>query len=140
MSYVLQTMSENENILYRAKFHWLYTFSAYLVLLLLGWVLIGIFIFFRMMINKWTSEIVLTDQRLVYKTGWIKRNTQEVTLNRLEEINLNQGFWGRIFDFGKLDIHGTGVGLIDLPNIDSPLKFRTAIGNAKSKFKNHMEE
>ena len=139
MSYVRQTMSENENLLYKAKFHWFYTFSAYFFLLILGWVLIGIVIFFRMMINKWTSEIVLTDQRLVYKTGWITRNTQEVTLNRLEEINLKQGFWGRIFDYGRLDIHGTGVGLIDLPNIDSPLEFRTAIGNAKSKYKNNTE-
>ena len=135
MSYVLKTMSENESILYKAKFHWLYTFSAFLVLLLLDVILIGIIIFLSMMINKWTTEIVLTDQRLVYKTGWIKRNTQEVALNRLEEINLNQGFWGRIFDYGKLDIHGTGIALIDLPNIDSPLEFRTAIGNAKSKFK-----
>lgn len=135
MSYVLETMSDSESILYEAKFHWVYTFSAYLILLLSGWMLIGVVVFFRMMINKWTSEITLTDQRLVYKTGWIKRNTQEVALNRLEEINLNQGFLGRVFDYGKLNIHGTGVGLIDLPDIDSPLKFRIAIGNAKSNFK-----
>ena len=76
--------------------------------------------------------MIVTNLRFVYKTGWIKRETQEIKLTRIEEINLDQGFWGRLLDFGKLRISGTGTGFIQLPRIDAPLQLRTAIGNIKT--------
>ena len=133
MSYVQDTLSENERVLYTAKFHWLYTLGAFLNLIILGILIIGIYLFFKMMILKWTTEVVVTNQRFVYKKGWIKRDTQEVKLSNIEEVNLEQGFWGRIFGFGKLKLSGTGTGVIELPTLDAPLALRTAVGNAKSK-------
>ncbi len=133
MSYVQDTLSENETVLYTAKFHWLYTLFAFLNLIILGVLIIGIYLFFKMMILKWTTEVAVTNQRFVYKTGWIKRDTQEVKLSNIEEVNLEQGFWGRIFGFGKLKLSGTGTGVIELPTLDAPLALRTAVGNAKSK-------
>ena len=102
MSYVQDTLSENETVLYTAKFHWLYTLFAFLNLIILGVLIIGIYLFFKMMILKWTTEVAVTNQRFVYKTGWIKRDTQEVKLSNIEEVNLVQGVWGRILGFGKL--------------------------------------
>ena len=123
MSYVEQSLSNNEKILYKAQYHWTFTFMA-IVLLIVG---IGLF----MLITKWTTEIVLTNKRIIYKRGWISRKTDEIGLNRIEEINLTQGILGRILGFGKLKIQGTGGGGFTSPNIDSPLQFRREIENSK---------
>ena len=102
MGYVQDTLSGNEEVTYKARFHWLYTLAAFLYLILLGVFVIGIYLFFKMMIFKWTTEVAVTNRRFIYKTGWIKRDTQEIRVDKIEEVNLDQGFWGRIFDFGKL--------------------------------------
>jgi|TARA_Y100000031_G_scaffold65146_1_gene73007 uncharacterized membrane protein YdbT with pleckstrin-like domain len=133
MGYVEDTLGQDETIDYKARFHWLYTLTAWLNLLILGLVVVGIFIFFAMMIKKWTTEIVVTSRRFVYKTGWISRATEEIPLRRLEEVNLDQSIMGRLFDYGKLTVSGVGVGKIELPNIDSPLAFRKAIADSRAK-------
>ena len=42
MGYVEDTIGTNEKIVYTVKFHWIYTFSAFLYLLFLGVFIIGI--------------------------------------------------------------------------------------------------
>ena len=130
--YIKQTLSSGEQVLCTARFHWLYTFSAIWALILLGIIGIGIVIFLRMMITKWTTEIAVTNKRLIYKRGWIARDTDELGLKKIEEVNLSQGFWGRIFGFGKIRIQGSGGGDVILPTIDDPLTFRREIENAKA--------
>ena len=131
--YVKQTLSLSEQVLCTARFHWLYTFSAIWALILLGIIGIGIVIFLRMMITKWTTEIAVTNKRLIYKRGWIARDTDELSPKKIEEINVSQGVVGRILGFGKIRIQGTGGGEIVLPNIDDPLTFRREIENAKAR-------
>ena len=65
MGYVEDTIGTNEKIVYIVKFHWIYTFSAFFYLLFFGLFIIGIIIFLKMMINKWTTERVLTDARYI---------------------------------------------------------------------------
>ncbi len=96
-----------------------------------GFVL-GTFIMLNHLIILWTTEIAVTTYRFVYKTGLISRNTQEVSLNKIEEITLRQSVWGRIFGYGRLVLRGTGVGVIELPNIDDPIDVRRAIEQAKA--------
>jgi len=133
VGYVKQTLSSGEQVLCTARFHWLYTFSAIWALILLGIIGIGIVIFLRMMITKWTTEIAVTNKRLIYKRGWIARKTDELSPKKIEEINVSQGVVGRILGFGKIRIQGTGGGEIVLPNIDDPLTFRREIENAKAR-------
>jgi membrane protein YdbS with pleckstrin-like domain len=93
---------------------------------------IGLWHFLRQMLDKWTTEIAVTDRRLVYKTGWISRRTQEMPVAKLEEVNLRQTVLGRLFGYGRLAISGTGgdTALI-LPEIDDPIAFRRAIAEAR---------
>jgi len=95
-------------------------------------VLVGPVIAIGMMIDKWTTEIVITSRRFVYKRGWIVRRTEEIGLGKLEEINLDQSILGRIFGYGKLRLSGTGVSTIKLPAIDDPLSLRRAIDRVKA--------
>ncbi|MFZ5618275.1 MAG: PH domain-containing protein [Pseudomonadota bacterium] len=93
---------------------------------------IGLIILVNHLIVLWTTEIAVTTYRFVYKTGLIARHTQEVSLNKIEEITLEQSVWGRIFGYGKLILRGTGVGVISLPNIDNPIGVRRIIEQARA--------
>jgi uncharacterized membrane protein YdbT with pleckstrin-like domain len=97
-----------------------------------GGFLVGSLILLNHLITLWTTEIVVTTYRFVYKTGLIARNTQEVSLNKIEEITLMQSVWGRIFGYGRMVLRGTGVGVIHLPNVDDPIDVRRTIEQAKA--------
>ena len=51
MSYIEDTISKHESIVYVVKFHWIYTFIAFLYLIFLGVFIIGVFMFFNESIN-----------------------------------------------------------------------------------------
>ena len=133
MGYVDETIGENEKIVYIVKFHWIYTLSALLYLLFFGILIIGIIIFFKMMINKWTTERVLTNSRYIQKTGWIARNTEEISIYKIEEVDLSQTILGRVLGYGSISISGTGSGNIILKSIDDPLFFQKNLNNLRFK-------
>ena len=85
-----------------------------------------------MMIRKWTTERVLTNLRIIKKTGWIRRNTEEIPIDRMEEVNLNQTIFGRIFGYGNVTISGMGIGKINLKMIDDPLDFQRKLNDLKA--------
>ncbi len=100
----------------------------------------GLFILLNHLIILWTTEIAITTYRFVYKTGLIARNTQEVSLNKIEEITLSQSIWGRVFGYGSLVLRGTGVGVITLPNVDDPIIVRRVIEKAKADLRQNNRE
>ncbi len=99
---------------------------AFLVLVM------GLFRYAHMMIIKATTEIAITNRRLVYKRGLVARYVGEMNIDRIEGVNVLQGFWGRIFNFGRIMVRGMGVGEVILPPIEDPIKFRKAIETARS--------
>ena len=134
MSYIEKTLGNDEKILYQVNYHWLYTAIAILSLIFLGVFIIGIFISLFMMIKKWTTERCITNFRLIQKTGWIARDTQEIRIDRMEEINLKQTIIDRIFGSGSIVITGVGKGEIKLKFIDEPLVFQKKLNNLKQTF------
>ena len=164
MGYVEETLGSGESVEYVVAFHWLWSFFAYLflmagifasiailvlipagdaeayseVLLFYSPSLIclfaGLVLFLFMMIKKWTTERVLTDSRFIKKTGWIIRNTEDIRIDRMEEINLNQSILGRIFDYGDIRISGMGAGSIRLKMIDSPIDFQKSLNDLKFQY------
>ncbi len=95
-------------------------------------VVLGLLKFAQMMIIKATTEIGITNKRLIYKRGLVARFVSEINIDRIEGINVLQGVFGRIFNYGRLRIHGTGVGEVILPPISDPVKFRRAIERART--------
>ena len=94
--------------------------------------LMGVLRFAQMMVIKVTTEIAVTTSRIIYKRGLIARNVGEMSVDRIESVSVHQSFWGRIFDFGRLVIHGMGVGEMIMPNLAEPIKFRKAIEKARN--------
>ena len=132
MSYIEKSLGQGETLIARARFHWWYTFKALLALVLLGWIVIGIFIFFAMMLKKWSTEIGVTTHRFVEKTGIFSLKTFEIALPNIEGVKVEQTFWGRLLGYGHLRIEGSGVDFVEIPDIAHPIAFRAAIETAKS--------
>ncbi len=130
MGYIEETLSRSETIIRRAQFHWSYYLAAWLSLLFLGVFLIGIYLFVSMMLRIWSTEIAVTNHRVVQKTGFFTRSTQELELDSVEGVELEQSFLGRLFGYGKLVISGTGVDDVVTPDIAAPMEFRKAIDEA----------
>ena len=77
--------------------------------------------------RRWTTEIDVTDRRVVYKRGLIRRHTVEMNMDKVESVDVDQSLFGRLFDYGDVVIRGTGAGIEPLRGIDSPLAFRNAV-------------
>ena len=88
--------------------------------------------FAQMMIIKATTEIGITDCRLVYKRGLVSRAVGEINIDRIEGVNVLQGILGRIFGYGRVMVRGMGVGEVVLPPIAQPIRFKKAIEKARS--------
>ncbi len=130
-SYIEESLGEGETIVSQAHFHWWYDVKAWAALLLLWWCLIGIWIFFAMMIRKWTTELAVTTHRFVEKNGLFTLATNEISLQNIEGVRVTQNFWGRILGYGHLRIEGTGIDAVEIPDIADPVGFRAAIETAK---------
>ena len=141
MSYVEKVLASDERLVHMAQFHWSYTLGAVLALIFLTPLLgLGIIIFLVMMIRKWTTEMAVTDRRLIVKRGWISRKSEEISLGRLEEVNFDQSILGRILGYGTIRVAGTGVSAIEIANIDDPLGFRRALEEARGTFRRNQDD
>jgi len=130
-TYIERSLGAEERIIATAHFHWLYTVKAWLALLVLGWLAIGVWIFVTMMIRRSTTEIAVTSHRFVEKLGLLNLRTNEIALPNIEGVRLEQSLFGQIFGYGHLRIEGTGVDAIVIPDIANPVAFRAAIETAK---------
>ena len=79
-----------------------------------------------------SSEIVITDRRVLIKTGVVRRQTVEMFLSKVESVTVEQGFFGRLLDFGTVRIRGTGGFEEGFDSIAKPLLFRNWIQRLQS--------
>ena len=81
----------------------------------------------RAWFHRWTTETDVTNLRVVHKTGFIKRRTFEMSLDKVESVDVNQSILGRLLNFGDVTILGVGEGKETISTIASPLEFRNFI-------------
>jgi uncharacterized membrane protein YdbT with pleckstrin-like domain len=146
--YVDKVLQPGERILYRASLNWiLYApgVSLWVVALalylfpsigglatFLNWCALlvflgGLFVIARAWFEWWTTEIAVTDRRVIYKTGFISRKTTEMHMDKVESVDVDQSVLGRILDYGNVMVRGTGSGLSPIKNVDAPLELRNHI-------------
>ncbi len=94
--------------------------AAVVALAALYWTLKGWF-------HRWTTETDVTNLRVVHKTGFITRKTFEMSLDKVESVDVNQSILGRLLNYGDVTIHGVGEGNETISTIASPLAFRNYI-------------
>jgi uncharacterized membrane protein YdbT with pleckstrin-like domain len=77
--------------------------------------------------HRWTTETDVTNLRVVHKTGFITRKTFEMSLDKVESVDVNQSILGRILNYGNVTVRGVGEGAETIQTIASPLNFRNYI-------------
>jgi uncharacterized membrane protein YdbT with pleckstrin-like domain len=102
---------------------WLY-FIGLLLLPLFG---LGLILWVMAYIRFTSTELAVTDRRVVLKRGWIGRDVTEVALSRIESTFVHQTPMGRILDYGDIRVAGTGHTDMRLGGVAAPLEFRQAI-------------
>lgn len=75
------------------------------------------------------SFLIVTNQRIIYRIGWIHQNVGEILLKRLIGINVEQDFGGRIFNFGTIKFNGDNDILQPLTQIANPFELKRQVMN-----------
>jgi uncharacterized membrane protein YdbT with pleckstrin-like domain len=155
MSYVKRVIQPGETIIVTGRLSWIVYLPAICFLILGGILVIVERIFapqgslrtdliyatavlfgavtivsaFRAWFRRWTTEIAVTDKRIIYKRGFITRHTAEMNMDKVSSVDVDQSIWGRMLDFGSIHILGAGgaAGIEHLHLIASPIALRNAI-------------
>jgi uncharacterized membrane protein YdbT with pleckstrin-like domain len=77
--------------------------------------------------HRWTTETDVTNLRVVHKAGFIKRRTFEMSLDKVESVDVNQSILGRLLNYGNVTVRGVGEGAETIQTIAAPLDFRNHI-------------
>lgn len=151
-SYVDSNLSKGEEVISRAHVSWLsylFVISITVVLFLLGilfliastvtdnggagfaWFLliVAAIILGNIALTIATTELALTNKRVIAKFGFIRRTTVELRLDKVESIGVNQGIMGRLLGYGNIVVKGTGGTGTPIPSIKKPLDFRRVVNN-----------
>ena len=156
MSYAEKQLAPGENILYRARYHWIFFGKAIALLIVsilmaaadlwlahrqadptavrvLAWLagvvlVVGLFVLLFRTIRASADEFVVTDRRIIHKLGFFSHETRQCPLARVQDITVDQSFWGRLLGYGDLGIETASEGgQILFPTIANPEALRTAI-------------
>ena len=124
MSYIDESLIPGEKLLHRARVSWWSQFGHIVLGLLLLVVVIGLFFLVGAWVRVHSTELAITNKRVIAKFGFIKRHTVEINLEKVEALRVEQSFWGRMLNFGTILISGTGGSIEPIPSIADPLVFR----------------
>ena len=152
--YSRSTLAPNETPFYKTSLHWIifvrFAIIALLIFLFvampfaiavqalsgseLGWFALPLPVLFLVppTLAFASSELVITDRRVLIKTGIIRRQTLEMFISKIESVGVDQGFFGRMFDYGSVLIRGTGGFEQPFEAIAAPLQFRSWVQRLQS--------
>ena len=117
MSYIDDSLIAGEKIVHRARISWWTLLPKILLGILLLVIVVGLYFLVDAWIQSRTTEIAITNKRVIAKFGFIKRHTVEINLDKVEALRVEQGFWGRILNYGTLLISGAGSSVAPIPGI-----------------------
>jgi uncharacterized membrane protein YdbT with pleckstrin-like domain len=152
MRYVRRVLQPGETIVYATRMHWVIyvrTIVLLIVCIILAaaavstsdkqnislalsiaaiiFALLGVSAGLRAFIRRATTELAVTDHRVIYKTGLLARHTIEMNRDKVESVDVDQTLLGRIFGYGTIVVRGTGGSLEPIRTIGDPLSFRSHI-------------
>lgn len=150
MKYVEQVLQPGERVIYATSLHWLVYLRAIVlfVIALAAIIASGAFddpVDFALkvvaavlalfaivsaltaLIRRATTELAVTDRRVIFKTGILRRHTLEMNRSKVETVSVDQSILGRILGYGTVVVRGTGGSFEPIRFIGDPLTFRSHI-------------
>jgi uncharacterized membrane protein YdbT with pleckstrin-like domain len=152
MGYIERNLLPGEKIMYTTRLHWSVLIGSVAAALLLaavglallvagpamsgaqsrsiqmdaGFALLFLSLCFlgQGLLKRNATEMSVTNRRLVIKTGILSRRTIELLLGKVESIQVQESFVGRMLGYGTIIVHGTGGTPESFHKIAHPLEFR----------------
>ena len=130
-SYVVNNVLQNgETVVERFKLHPMRLILRWIWGILGFWLLlIPTIKAIRLSIYYATTELVLTNKKVIEKYGLVSIHCDEMGLDKIENITVNCSFWGRIFGYGNVCIQGTNRNNINFCGVRKPEVVRKTINN-----------
>jgi uncharacterized membrane protein YdbT with pleckstrin-like domain len=150
VAYVNSVLQPGETVKVIGRLHWINYLKAFLLLAIgvillvyglqdatkvqrtatyVGWLVFAVAIV--MLLSAWftrqMTELSVTNHRVIYKTGFLRRHTVEMNMDKVETVNVDQSVLGRLLGYGTIHVLGTGQGIEGLSRIARPIEVRNAI-------------
>lgn len=152
--YINGLLGENERILLVTRQHWFILFSNILLEIILIVALlagvtaatvfypIAVFGFILVLVPLagmlrdiaiWSNrEYIVTNRRVIQISGVFRKDVVDSSLEKVNDVKMSQSFWGRLFDYGDIEIlTASELGVNLFKSISDPVKFKTDMLNAK---------
>jgi uncharacterized membrane protein YdbT with pleckstrin-like domain len=153
-SYIQEMLGQNERILLVIRQHWFVLFSNILLEIILivvltlavsaatafypiafasyVLVLVPLIGMIRDILIWSNREYIVTNRRVIQISGVLSKKVVDSSLEKVNDVKMSQSFWGRLFDYGDIEIlTASELGVNLFKRIGDPVKFKTAMLNAK---------
>ncbi|HVM87034.1 MAG TPA: PH domain-containing protein [Puia sp.] len=96
-------------------------------------------IYFLIKYFEWKANIwVVTSSRVVDETGLFRHYAKESPLEKINNVSYDQNVWGRIFNYGHVEIQTAAeVGATDYYNVHHPKRLKDTITQAQADLDNY---
>ncbi|MEP7357580.1 MAG: PH domain-containing protein [Anaerolineales bacterium] len=88
----------------------------------------------------WRNQMyVITTRRVIQVSGVFNKDVTDSSLEKVNDVKLDQSFMGRMLDYGDVQIlTASELGVNRFNKIAEPIRFKTAMLNAKNKLDQPM--
>jgi uncharacterized membrane protein YdbT with pleckstrin-like domain len=157
--YLKNLLGENERIIFVTRQHWLLLLVeilseavlavALVVLITLIWwiwlpnplILLGyglLLLPFLSLLRDlliWSNRrYIVTNWRVIQISGVFNKDVTDSSLDKVNDVKLEQTFWGRLLDYGDIEIlTASELGVNKFSRVGQPIRLKTAMLNAKEK-------
>jgi uncharacterized membrane protein YdbT with pleckstrin-like domain len=128
VTYIEQSLSAGEKVEGLFKLHWV-AWVPMVIWIILAIPTFGLTLFVALYeyLRLKFQERGVTNKRVILKKGIISRKTEEMKLKSIETVEIDQGIFGRLFDFGAVRITGRGVSDFVFKGINDPMAVKRTI-------------
>ena len=158
-NYLKNLLGENEHIIFVTRQHWLILLAeilpesilavALVVLITLIWwiwlpnplvwlayllLLLPLLSLLRDVLIWANRKYIVTNWRVIQISGVFNKDVTDSSLEKVNDVKLEQSFWGRLWDYGDIEIlTASELGVNKFRQVGQPIRFKTAMLNAKEK-------
>ena len=157
--YVENNLNKNEHVVLEAKISWLTLVPSIIwmvlmfavailvlgevetddedaeqimMLLKLGVIVIGLIPFFLRIIRNRSTNLAVTNKRVIGKTGVLKISTIDFHIDKVDNVSYRAGFFGNLFHYYTVEVKGGGDSKKTpfIPGISNAAEFKNAVNEA----------
>lgn len=130
MSKLSSNLQKNENVVLEAKVHWATLILPGLLILCYG---IGLIWFIPRLISFLTTELSLSNKRLVGKYGLIRTKQMDSPLNKINSISVESGLFGKLFGYATVTVN-TASTVYVFKSISKAVNFKKCVLEEMDRF------